>query len=248
VPSDSGQIIFQLPVNAVTSEVLPFQPHLTVGASPAWLAPLVISDEQFMAADASGNVYVVGINPTPVPHLAAAAQVELDLHLAAGPVIVGQQAFVAGRSGAGDSLTALTLPDLPAVDRDSVADGRERSRGLQTVKSLDLTGRLRWGPFAVGDSLVVATQPGSIRALDSTLQELWTLDCGNEQPIGPPAVMGNDMLIASTSGSIWRIKKSSGEIIKKYELHQPLGAGPELAGGRLAIRAADGAVLFLKLE
>jgi hypothetical protein len=230
LPNEKGQIGWEPAAGSNLRALLPFQPKLIVGAPPVWLAPQPVTDEQFVAADAAGAVYLVTATPEPVPHLAAAAQASLNDPIVAPPAIIDQHVFVATRAAASDVVNALTFEEL------------------QLSPPLKLPGRVRWGPFALGQLLLLATQPGGVLAVDSQLKQRWSFDTAGELPVGAPVQVGDTLVVAATSGKVWRVNIDSGAVGETLDVRQPLGSGMQYIAPRLLLRAVDGSVLLVELE
>jgi hypothetical protein len=137
---------------------------------------------------------------------------------------------VASRAAASDVVNALTLENL------------------QLVRPLKLSGRLRWGPFAVGQLLLLASQPGGVLAADLELKQRWSLDTAGELPVGAPVQVGDTLVVAATSGKVWRINIDTGAVVETLDVRQPLGSGMQYIAPRLLLRAVDGSVLLVELE
>jgi outer membrane protein assembly factor BamB len=222
-PTEIGQVL--LLDGAGRSLAAPFQPALKPGVTKHWLPASVVGEKQFVITDGVEAIHLVEQRPTPQPHLAVVKDTAL------GPTRASTRTvFAGGRVIAGASeprLVTFTIPGL-AVD-DPIA----------------LTAEVVWGPFAVGDHVLVATAAGKlvcVAATDGTTA--WQQD-QELNPVGAPLVRGDAVLLSLPSGVLQKRLLASGEESARLELKQPLAAGPVEFEQRLAVATDDGAILIV---
>ncbi len=75
-PAAAGQVYLLDPLSG-RSLAAPFQPRLQAAALPEWTAPAVIGNRGAVISDGRGKLYRLDMVAEPVPHLAAAAEVDL---------------------------------------------------------------------------------------------------------------------------------------------------------------------------
>ncbi len=226
LPLAAGQVLFWTDA-ASASPIYPFQPKLVVGEQFRWLPPLAIDDGRALLARDDGRIYAVQIDNQGAPHLAATAEAMLSQPLIGPPVALGQNTVAIGRDDTGDFLRMVELPHLEAA------------------APIRLAGRLRWGPHAVGEDILLGTQPGGLALYDANGGLLWAIEIDGQLPVGRPLQVEDAIILTTTSGRVLRLQQSDGEIQQQFDLQQPLADGPLLANGRIVVRAADGAVLIL---
>ncbi|MBN2295906.1 MAG: PQQ-binding-like beta-propeller repeat protein, partial [Pirellulales bacterium] len=101
-----------------------------------------------------------------------------------------------------------------------------------------------WGPMAVGDRLILATDGDKLQCFDAAGKMLWNNPLLHGQLAGKPLALGGDIIFASIGGVVWRVDAASGKELAKFETRCPLAAGAVLLGERLLLSGPDG-TLFL---
>jgi len=227
-PIRIGQVLLWDPVSN-QQRADPFQPRVEAGRSYAWSPPAPIGQGEFVLCDGERALYRVGINQGPPARLEALASVDLTQPItsplaAAGEILFGVDA--------GNVLIPLRLPDLERLE------GGEQPLGARCV----------WGPAAVGDRVVLATDAGELWCFGDDGKPAWpqpaVLDPG---PLaGRPLLAGDGLLLACASGAVSRIDASTGEETATLDVGRPLGAGPVLLGEQLLLVGHDGTLYLVK--
>lgn len=215
--------------NDSAASVFPFQPSLRPGQQLAWLPPVVIDDQRFIAVEEAGGVYVIHLDATGAPHLAALRQTQLHTPLVAAPAINQRYLQLVARNDEFDSIVPLDLSDLQPADE------------------LALPGRVVWGPANCGDLTLVATDPGGLIALRAPASQVWICDLAGQCPAGSPLPVEDTLMIATSAGRVLTIALDTGELRREINFAQPLASGPIVVGDRIAVRAADAAVLIAEV-
>ena len=120
---------------------------------------------------------------------------------------------------------------------------------LSDPRVVALPGEIAWGPFAVGETVLVATSNDELLATAPAEggREAWrvTLDAG--PLVGEPLAQGESLTLATTRGVIVRLDLATGRESTRVNLGQPLGAGCVSNGKRVMTCAADATALVLQL-
>jgi hypothetical protein len=217
-------------------DVYPFLPRLTPGRKIDWQRPAV-SDElkgQFAIADTSGQLYLVQRNDEPPSHLAAQAQRDLNGEVVSPLAVVGATGYAALRTEGQRLLASFQLPELTLGPR------------------WPLDGHVVWGPERVGDVALVATDAGQLMCLSAGGQQRWTAPLVHGGLAGRPLAMNQTFVLASDRGTLWRVDSETGQAIDwgpaagdgtpsdRFEVGEPLGAGPVAFGDQLLLVGRDG--------
>ncbi len=223
----------------------PFQPVLENGRRYRWLgahrsmadaaAPAARSEGeevspptagQVLLAEQGGDLYSLALASEPIPHLAAQAQAKLEWPLIGPLAEVGAVAY--------------------AVDQEYRLLAIQRA-DLQLAPVVQLTGPPIWGPQRVGDVVIVATEDDQLLCLDGSGQVRWRQSLLYGPLAGEPAVLGDRLILASTTGTVWSVDRQSGAEIGALAVGEPLARGVVVANDeqrpRLLLTAADGALL-----
>lgn len=206
----------------------PFQPPLKPGVTYSWNAPAVYGsgeDSKLILTDGSERIYVLSREPTPQPHLSAIQSADvttaaLNTRLA----VLGNLAFAGAQDG---SLSTFQLPSLEPGD------------------SVKLGSQVTWGPFAVGDALLLATAAEELVSIGTDAQILWKSSFTHGPPAGRPIAHQNGIEVLWQQGGISRLSADSGDESSFVALPQPVVAGPVKFGKRLVVSAYDGTLLIV---
>ncbi|GAG03282.1 unnamed protein product, partial [marine sediment metagenome] len=111
-----------------------------------------------------------------------------------------------------------------------------------------LSGRCVWGPQAVRDRVMMATDDEQLYCLDSNQTLLWNINLPYGPLAGTPLPVGDDeYILASSGGVVWRVKADSGEELAKTETGYPLSTGPVRMGNQLLVGGSDGCLHTIEL-
>jgi len=218
VPGKLGQVLVLDP-DTGHNVVEPFQPAVAAGSDINWGTPTVLSDTQLLIFDGATKLYRLEVTAAPRPHLAATASVDVASPLISPIAVRGEFAYAVD---AGNKLCAFHLPDL--------APG----------ETWPLGSKPSWGPQLVGKQILVAGLNGQISCLDDQQRLAWqeTLPAG--ELAGGPVDAGDSVLVASGSGTLFRLAADTGKPIAQVDVGQPLGFGPVSWKKNLLFAGRDG--------
>jgi len=227
-PIRIGQVLLWDPVSN-EQRAAPFQPRVETPPDYAWSPPAPIGQDQFVLCDGQRRLFRVGVSEGPPPGLEALSSIELAEPITSPTAAAGAVLF--GVDG-GNVLIPLRLPELERLE------GGEQPLGSRCV----------WGPAAVGDRVVFATDAGELWCFGEDGKPAWPqpakLDHG---PLaGRPLLAGNGLLLACAGGVVSRIDASTGQQTATLDVGRPLGAGPVLLGEQLLLVGHDGTLYLVK--
>ncbi|MBN2579696.1 MAG: PQQ-binding-like beta-propeller repeat protein [Pirellulales bacterium] len=223
-PLASGQVVLLDPLSG-EPKLEPFQPALSGSSAVRWRQGVACGPKQFVIADDQSHLYLVGVSGQPAPHLTLLRQVGLSNPAAAAPVVVEKTVFVAC---ARQTLEAFTLPELSPVQ------GDEHQRKL--------TASCVWGPYALGDRILLATEDGRLACWDATAKSLWQVKFEHGPPVGTPLADGGRVILAAKNGALAALDAGSGKETSCVDLGRPLATGPVASGSQWLVGGADGCV------
>src|SRR4029079_14999320 len=162
---------------------------------------------QFVISDGREKIYLVEQKTQSPAQLQATAEALTGADAIGSPVVVvGQVALAATKRG---KLLRFTLPSLAAAGE------------------TQLPAPVAWGPHAAGDRVLLATAAGQLPMLQADGSVAWTQTSEHGEPIGAPAVVGSDVLVAYRKGVLERRSAADGKVLgKQIDLAQSLDSGP----------------------
>jgi hypothetical protein len=220
---DNGQVAVADPVSG-DQKLSPFQSSVEADAKVAWRRPAVVGAEgkELVIADNRKQIFRLGIKGGPSPQLAAVLQKDLEIDLATPLVAINGTVYGAVRNRQADTLVALSATDLTVV------------------QEWPVEGRIVWGPEAVGSVGLAVSDRQQLLCIEAGQKLRWTTDLKYGPLAGRPLPVGNDFLLASQSGVVWRVSGSDGSEAGKLEIGEPLATGAVAFGPRLICGGSDG--------
>ena len=227
VPTRTGQVFLY---NSDDGEQWgsPFQPPLAPGVTYHWNSPAVYSsgdNSQLVLSDGSKKVYLLSRADSPRPHLTATTDADISTSpLNTRFAIVGDLAVAGAEDG---SLSIFALPSLTSNS------------------SVNIGATVTWGPFTVGQNLVLATATEELICLDQHAKIVWRQPLAHGTPAGRPILHEGGLVLLWQQGGLSRVDLHGGDEAAYVPLPQPVVAGPVPFGKRLAISAYDGTLLIV---
>ncbi|MCH8840869.1 MAG: PQQ-binding-like beta-propeller repeat protein [Planctomycetes bacterium] len=216
--------------DAETAEQIgsPFQPALAANGQYNWLTPAVYGsgeDSRLVLCDGLAKIYLLRRAHKPQPNLQAEAEAKLGSSpLCTRLTIVGDTVFAGAKNG---QLIRYALPSL------------------EKLSAVELDAPVVWGPFSVGEQLLLTTAADERVCVDGQGQIAWRGLLAHGQPNGKPLADGDAALILWQRGGLSRIRLQDGSESAHLELKQPTVAGPIAFGGRLILASSDGTLLVV---
>ncbi|MCC6123598.1 MAG: PQQ-binding-like beta-propeller repeat protein [Pirellulales bacterium] len=224
VPTEGGAV-FLLDPQSGKPLAAPFQAPLQSGLKLAWQMPAVCGKQEFVIADGKSTLYRIGLVDSPKPHLAALDRAEIASDRESPAAVVGNAVFLAGE---GHSLGIFELPKLKRLNEHK------------------LTGRCVWGPAAIENCVLLATDDEQLACFDAKGEKLWQAALAYGPLAGRPLATADGYLLASASGVLWRVDAKTGKEQGKVETGRALATGPALAGDRALVVGTDGSIYEVK--
>ena len=217
VPGTVGQV-FLLDPRDGTPLAEPFQPRLEARSTLAWTVPAVIDNEAVLS-DGRGRIFRLGVSEQPKPHLATLAEATVVEPVVSSVAVCGNTLY---GCDAANVLVAFSLPELTRL------------------KEHPLGSPCAWGPARAGDNVLLTTDDGQLIAMDAAGNRLWQVDLPYGPLAGAPLPIDNHYVLASQTGTIWRIEAATGNELGNVDTARPLATGPVLLGRRLLVGGHDG--------
>ena len=227
----NGEVNLLDPTARADRMAKPFAIKLEGVSEWKWQVPQAVDEKLVgdkLAVLCDGDRRVIALHITGVPPFQAlteAASATSKSALVSPIAVLGKSVYVAD---ADDKLASFTLPEV--------------SPG----KSQDLGGHCAWGPQAIGNLVLVATDKNKLIAFDVRQQLIWQADLNYGPLAGAPIRAGDDIYLAAQSGIVWRVGAANGKERGKADAGCPLGSGPLVVGSRLIVGGQDGSLLEVK--
>ena len=207
----------------------PFQPPLSPGQEIRWL-PLgtgqVEGQNMIVAATQDGELFALELTQGGSPELAMRSTATVgDFPVSRGAIAGGHGLFIL-KSG---KIGLFGLPELTEP------------------KLVDPESRVVWGPFAVGDLAIMATESSELIAVDPTQSSIaWRVPLESGMPVGKPLLESDTLTLVTEGGQCLSFAPASGELQGSTSLGELPGSGPSPYGDRLLIYANDSTLLVIK--
>jgi len=221
-PLEVGQV-FYLDSTQGRSLGTPFQPRLPPRTKLPFQSAGVVEGEtpQFVLTDGQEKIYLIGFQS----ELTKIAEANVGPYpIVTRVVVLGQTAFAGTKEG---HLVRFQLPSLTA--------GSE----------IDLPGQIAWGPYRVGQQLLLTTANNRLLAVGADGQIAWTVSLEHGDLAGPPLAVEGNVLIAYRAGILERRNLKDGSPQGALDVEHPLATGPAQFNGRILLTAHDGTLLVV---
>jgi outer membrane protein assembly factor BamB len=227
VPTQIGQVFYLSSVDG-SSLTTPFQPVLQPDTQWNYKPAGAVGDagRQFVISDGRQKIYLVERVDQPQPHLKAVAEVD------SGPYPIESQLFVlGGRAMAVAGGTRLVQFQLPT---------------LQPAGESSFSAPVVWGPFRIGDTMLLATADGQLMSVSARGETSWKTATEHGDLAGAPLAQSGSVLIAYKNGILERRSLADGVSLGVEDLENPLATGAVPFLQRLVVAATDGTLLVVE--
>jgi hypothetical protein len=191
--------------------------------SPAVVSMATAGDSEIVVTDGRSRIFRLQLKDAPSNRLIAGTAEPLERPIVFPIAIAGTLVYTADDTGV---ITVRNVNDL------------------KQIKNWPLGARLEWGPVAAAD-LVLAATDCEMLCFNSKSELVWRKPLTGSVPVGRALIQGNNLLIASLTGTVSSIDRRSGEVKKSLDLGEPLASGPVEFEKHWVFAAADGSLLFV---
>jgi outer membrane protein assembly factor BamB len=228
VPLEVGQVFYLNPADGQPLAA-PFQPRLTPGAKVLFqpAGQVGSNGRQFVISDGHEKIFLVELATDPQPHLQPIAEKSVGAFpIVSAVVVVGDTAFAASDGG---QLTRFALPSL------------------ENLGQTALPGDVVWGPYPIGELLLVATAKGELVAVNGDGAIAWSDAMQEGELAGPPLAVDGGFLLAYRKGIVERRGTADGAVAARLDVEHPLAAGPVRLSDRVVLTSHDGTLLVVDM-
>lgn len=218
----NGQLIAINPANGSVAGS-PFQLTMKPGQRVKWNQPAYLENSQTLVVTSDMQKLMrIGVGDA----LKRLSEVDLEQPMRGALVAVGSKVLGVSASQTSDNLHVF---DSTSLKQDAV---------------IPLSGRVITGPYSVADRVLVQTE-SKVEAVDASGKVLWVIDFPKSRVVGKPALVGENIVLASASGQIWLIDPKSGATVASMAANHPLSAVPLVVARGLLLGSDEGCVLVM---
>ncbi|NNE01146.1 MAG: PQQ-binding-like beta-propeller repeat protein [Pirellulaceae bacterium] len=203
----------------------PFQPSSDPVGKVVWTNPVKLADDadQVVMADSRNSIYRIRVG-------------ENMRDLATGKL---DNPFLGQIAGVGGTLIATTAG--PSAD---FVVGHDMASLTEKFKTL-LDGRVAWGPVSAGETCLLQTDDGKLRAFGDDGKQQFEIALPSGRPVGEPVMAEGTMVLAGAPGWVIAFDPATGKLVGKMDIEQPISATPLVAGTRLLVPGAEGVIYII---
>ena len=226
-PTEVGQV-YLYDSNSGAKFGTPFQPVLKANNRFDWQSPAVFGSgeaSRLVLTDGTSKLYLLKRTATPEPSLEKEHEAPIT-----GSALNTQLAVAGDSVFAGNQRRTLARYSLPA---------------LEAQDDIPLQGGVTWGPYSVGESILLATGAGELVCVDSQGAVLWSQPLQHGPPVGRPLAEGAEVLVSWKQDRIARLSLQDGSELALLEINQPVASGPIAFGKRVLLATADGTLIVV---
>jgi outer membrane protein assembly factor BamB/pSer/pThr/pTyr-binding forkhead associated (FHA) protein len=186
-----------------------------------WYAVARLGPNEILTADSRGRLAQLQFRAEPVRHLAELRFKNLDRPLDVPFAVAGARVAYASPDGVLNVLDAETL--------DAVSSDKLPAAALSPL-------------WPVGSTIVFETQNHELLCyeLAGPPKLRFHVPLGKTGPCGAPALVRGRLIVANRNGTLWALNPSTGEIVAKAAVGQPLSGGVIAADEHVVVAAIDG--------
>lgn len=223
LPLDNGQLAVVDPATG-DQQTAPFQSPTEAGTKVQWRRAAVVGSggTELVIADSRRQLRRLGLQEGTPPRLAQRAQVELDADVVSPLAAAGDSVYGVVREANADKIVAFAAADLA------------------TGKEWPVEGRVTWGPEAVGDAVLAATDRDQLLCFQTGQQQRWATKLPYGPLVGTPLPQDSDLILTALRGVVWRVAAADGRELRSGATGEPLGGSAVPFGTRLLVPATDG--------
>jgi hypothetical protein len=116
---------------------------------------------------------------------------------------------------------------------------------LESAGETNLAAPVEWGPYAAGDTALLATVDQKLAAAAGSGDLKWEVPLEHGPLAGAPLVAGDSVYLAFRKGIVERRALADGTPTGTLNVEHPLATGPVAFQQRLIVAAADGTLLVV---
>jgi len=202
-------------------------PRLNASTQTDWIeGASIAAGSEMVIYDGLVSLFRLTIRSQPEPHLAFSASATINETLVSKLAVVGSTIFAVARS-ATDEVVTYQLGDLTPIKRTS------------------LDGRTAWGPVAIGETVLLATDKFQLLAFAAAGTQSWVGDLEGGLPIGDPHIEGDSFWLSLPDGTVRQFALADGVQKARVDVGDRPTSGPAIINGRIVVATSAGSITVL---
>ena len=225
LPLVDGQIAL---VDVTTGEqaLVAYQPVKQPGEVVRWSVAALPSDNanSFVIVRDRKALQKIGVSSLPVPHLELQSEATFDVPVYNQVAATGETVYLIRRGRNNDEIVGLSYDSL------------------EELRVQEVAGRVVWGPYRVGDLVLVYTSASRVYCFDGQQQLLWRSEQIEMSPVGTGIEEGDNFLLTGVGGILWRINVKTGVTVSDSQLGKKVIGAPFVVAGEVWVPTETGVV------
>jgi hypothetical protein len=219
---DGKLAMFQIPSG--NQSIVAYQPTLRAGEQINWSEPSLPVDDSdsFVILRDRRTLLKIQLQDNPVPHLSKQATLEFEEPVYQTIAAAAGSVYVIRRTPQNDKVVGL----------DYVTLVEQSSQNVQ--------GRVVWGPFRVGESVLVYTSASRLYCFGASQQLSWVSEPEQIKPIGRGFEVDGHYVLVGGNGMIWKVDAQDGTTQSAVPLGQKITGMPVLFQGQIWVPTSKG--------
>jgi outer membrane protein assembly factor BamB len=166
----------------------------------------------------------IGVSPLPVPHLELQAEATFEVPVYNQVAATGETVYLIRRGRNNDEIVSLSYDSL------------------EELRVQEVAGRVVWGPYRVGDLVLVYTSASRVYCFDGQQQLLWRSKQVEMSPVGAGIEEGDSFLLTGVGGILWRVNVNNGATVSESQLGKKVIGSPFVVAGEVWVPTEIGVV------
>ncbi len=232
LPVSDGQLAL-FDVTTGKQSLVAYHPVKQPGEVVRWSDFALPSDNAntFLVIRDRKSLQKIGINALPVPHLELVGEMFFDAPVYNQVAATGETAYLIRRGRDNDEIVGVSYDKLD-----------ERS-------SQEVSGRVVWGPYRLGNIVLVYTSGSRLYGFGPQQELLWRSDQQVDlTPVGGGLQIGDQILVTGLDGTLWRVNAADGTTISEVNLNKRVIGTPFVVSEEVWIPTESGVLSGTVLE
>ena len=225
LPLVDGQIAL-VDVTTGDQSLVAYQPVKEPEEVVRWSVAALPSDNasSFVVVRDRKAIQKIGVSPLPVPHLELQAEATFEVPVYNQVAATGETVYLIRRGRNNDEIVSLSYDSL------------------EELRVQEVAGRVVWGPYRVGDLVLVYTSASRVYCFDGQQQLLWRSKQVEMSPVGAGIEEGDSFLLTGVGGILWRVNVNNGATVSESQLGKKVIGSPFVVAGEVWVPTEIGVV------
>ena len=225
LPLVDGQIAL-VDVTTGAQSLVAYQPVKEPEEVVRWSVAALPSDNagSFVVVRDRKAIQKIGVSSLPVPHLELQAEATFEVPVYNQVAATGETVYLIRRGRNNDEIVSLSYDSL------------------EELRVQEVAGRVVWGPYRVGELVLVYTSASRVYCFDGQQQLLWRSKQVEMRPVGAGIEEGGNFLLTGVGGILWRVNVKTGATVSESQLGKKVIGSPFVVAGEVWVPTEIGVV------